>query len=412
MTLAMNTAATEPGGLPEPEQVFAFAEQEIRSAGAELWPGAELTLGAHVPSVTGYVRPLRVDGRELCAKYSYLGVSLVSLLQGAGGDWTIVRETQQTYTVRPEALLTREAAQLRFLAALGRPKVCAVAGLRRGVLFTERVTGPPLADLLIERPQEAPDLLEAAYGELHRLHDPRVSRGFDPAGVIGERSIADTFRRKFNGLSGALYLDRLGVERCTERERPEITQLTEHVVARLRRLRAVATTSTRKALVYGDLKPEHVFFPNGPGSEPVFIDPGLLRATGPEADAAKLVSRTVLLLAACQPPRNTSLRVLDGIAAFVEKRLRQLSRPDRSMWLHEFLILWMMDTVNILTTYLSADVGLPLPCQGEALVQQAVTLSRMNDRISALLVGATDGTAALDRVLSEAATATAAAAAS
>ncbi|MFE1960887.1 phosphotransferase [Streptomyces sp. NPDC059479] len=427
MTLTTNTSVTQPGGLPEPEQVFAFAEREIRRAGAELWPGAELIPGALVPSVTGYVRLLRVDGRELYAKYSYLGVSLVSLLRGVGGDWALVRWAQRTYTACPEALLTREAAQLRLLAAFGQPKVCAVAGLRRGVLFTEPVTGPTLAALLIARPQEAGDLLEAAYGGLHRLHSPRISRAFDPVGAIGERGIVHTFQRKFNGLSGALYLDLLGIERCAEHERREIVQLMRHVVGRLRRLRAAARTLKPTVLVYGDLKPEHVFFPDGffpdgLDSEPVFIDPGLLRASGPEADAAKLISRTVLLLAASRPSPSASLRVLDGIAAFIDQRLSPLPRPERSEWLYAFLILWLTDTVNILTTYLSAPAALPLPGQGEALVRQAVTLCGMADRISALLAGATDGTGVtdgtaaldcaldrlLDRVLSEAAAAVAA----
>lgn len=235
--------------MPGLDELSAFAEREILRAGRELWPGAAVDRGAHVPSITGYVRLLRVDGRALYAKYSFLGISLVSLLRGTSGGWSLVRQAQQAYVARPDSPPAREATQLRLLTALGRPKVSVVVGLRHGVLFTQPVVGPTLATLLLDQPHETSNLLEAACDELNRLHCPRTARRFDPAGAVGERSVAHTFQRKFDGLSGALYLDRLGIERCAEHERQEIVQLTRRVVARLRRLRAETATPTRTVLV-------------------------------------------------------------------------------------------------------------------------------------------------------------------
>lgn len=67
------------------------------------------------------MRRIRVDGRALYAKYSLLGVSLVSLLRGACGPWPQVREAQRAYVLRPDALIEREAGQLRFLQEAGHP---------------------------------------------------------------------------------------------------------------------------------------------------------------------------------------------------------------------------------------------------------------------------------------------------
>lgn len=165
----MSTAAvsTPSGAVPGIGEVFGFAQQEIRHAAAELWPHAVVDLDEHVPSVTGYVRRIRVDDRPLYAKHSFLGVSLVSLLRGACGDWEEVRAAQQAYVSQPGSLMEREAAQLRLLAEVGLPQVCAVAGVSHGVLFTEPVTGPTLAGLLLDRPQEAADLLGRTFAELH-----------------------------------------------------------------------------------------------------------------------------------------------------------------------------------------------------------------------------------------------------
>ncbi|MEU9796895.1 hypothetical protein AB0E27_41230 [Streptomyces sparsogenes] len=381
--------------------MFAFADQEIARAAAGLWPRAAIASDGLVPSVTGYVRRIRVDDRTLYAKYSFLGVSLVSLLRGACGGWAQVRLAQQAYVSQPGSLMEREAAQLRLMAEVGRPKVCAVAGVERGVLFTEPVTGLNLADLLLQRPEAAASLLCGTFAELCLLHHPPTARRLGPAGVIGERSIAGTFQRKFNGISGRTYLDRLGAERCASEQRQEVAGVLRQVVARLRRMRGSLLPQGRRVLAYGDLKPEHVAFPHGPGGRPVFIDPGLLLA-GTAVDAAKLISRTVLLLAAARPGADAGQQTAEGLSAFADARMRGLSTKARRGWLRELLALWLMDTVNILTTYLSAPPALPLPGQAAALVDRAVEVCRMANRISTQLAASAYTRAVWEQALAEA----------
>jgi hypothetical protein len=367
---------------PRAEEVFGFADLEIGAAAAEQWPHSDLDLGEQVPSVTGYVRRIRVNGRPLYAKYSLLGVSLVSLLRGTCGTWPQVREAQQAYVQQPDALIKREARQLRFLTELGHPRVCRVAGVRRGVLFTQPVTGQSLAHLLLTLPRESADLLGGAFGELRTLHHPPAVRRLGPAGVIGERSIGGTFQRKFNGLSGPTYVQRLGAERCAPTDRAEVVEVLRRVVVRLHQLRArMLPQSTRRVLSYGDLKPEHVIYPDGPYGQPVFIDPGLLLA-GTAGDAAKLISRTTLMLAAARPGAQTGEHLVHGIGGFAEERMNGLSVKARRSWLRELMALWLMDSVNILSTYLTAPAALPLPAQSTALVGRAVDLCRMVDQIS------------------------------
>ncbi|MYV52211.1 hypothetical protein [Streptomyces sp. SID3212] len=215
----MMLEGSSPGAAPAAptiEEVLSFAQNEVRTAAAGLWPTAAVEVVAHVPGVTGYVCRVRVGGRDLYAKYAYLGISLVSLSRGARGGWSCVRRAQRAYAARPDALLVREAAQLRFLAALDRPRVCAVAGLHpSGVLFTEPVAGPTLASLLRDRPQDTAALIESTWSELDHLHRPQTVRTLTPGDAIAERGIASTFRRKFEGVGGSFYLDRLGDERCS-----------------------------------------------------------------------------------------------------------------------------------------------------------------------------------------------------
>ncbi|MFG3207948.1 phosphotransferase [Streptomyces sp. NPDC048192] len=399
-TTAVSTSPNSP--TPTAEEVFAFADLEIGAAAAEQWPHADLDLGEHVPSVTGYVRRITVDGRPLYAKYSLLGVSLVSLLRGACGPWHQVRAAQQEYVLRPDALIAREAAQLRLLLEAGQLRVCPVAAVGRGVLFTEPVTGASLAQLLLHRPEQSAELLAGAFEQLRDLHRPPAVQRLGPAGIIGERSIAGTFQRKFNGLSGPVYMQQLGVDRCPAGDREEVVAVLQQVVVRLRRLRArVLPPSSRHVLAYGDLKPEHVLYPGGTDQPPVFIDPGLLLA-GTAVDAAKLISRTVLMLAAARPGPQTGKHLVQGIGVFAGARMGGLSVKARRSWLREVLALWLMDSVNILTTYLSAPVELPLPAVGEALVGRAVDLCRMVDRISIDLAAAGDTGAVWDGALDRA----------
>jgi hypothetical protein len=375
------------GALPGMEEVFRFAEQEIGLAAAELWPGAVVEFGEHVPSVTGYVRRIVVDGRELYAKYAFLGVSLVSLLRGACGEWPQVLKDQHVYVARADALLEREAAQLRLLARMRYPRVCQVAGVARGVLFTRPVAGPTLGGLLLQQPEATAPLLQQVFAELRPLHRPR-RHGLGSTNVIGERSIAGTFLRKFNGASGAAYVDKLETGRCEPGTREQVVGVLRRTVARLHRLRTAVVPAAGTELAYGDLKPEHVVFPDGPGSRPVFIDPGLLRG-GQVVDAAKLISRIVLLLAATRPGPDAADYALDGIDLFTRARLRDLGGDARAAWLRDLVTLWLMDSVNIITTYLSAPATLPLPAHGEALLRRVVPAMCMVDRISEALVSGT-----------------------
>ncbi|EGX54733.1 hypothetical protein SZN_36424 [Streptomyces zinciresistens K42] len=315
-------------------------------------------------------------------------MSLVSLLRGACGPWPQVRAAQQDYVQRTDALIGREAAQLRLLLELGGPRVCPVAGVRRGVLFTESVTGPSLAQLLLDQPQDSATLLAGIFGELRELHHPAAVERLASAGAIGERSIAATFQRKFNGLSGPTYVQRLGADRCAADDREEVVEALRQVVVRLHRLRGrVLPQPHRRVLVYGDLKPEHVLFPDGVDQPPVFIDPGLLLAQT-TVGVAKLISRTVLTPAASRPGMETGKQVVHGIGVFAAGRMKGLSVKACRAWLRDGLVLWLMDSVNILTTYLPAPAELPLPAQGTALVGRAVALARMLDRISADLTTA------------------------
>lgn len=364
--------------LPRPTvaEVFVHCADRIHQAAAELWPGEDVVLDGHVPSVTGYVHRARIGGLTLYAKTSVLGVSLVSLLRGARGSWPDVRQAQRDYARRPDNLLVREAGQLRALADLDGPQVCAVVGIRDGVIFTEAVTGPTLADLVLDRPGDAGALLEYALAELGPLHRPGAGRRLDPAAVGGERSIEGTFIRKFDGPVGAAYVDRLRADRGEE-----VAELVRVSVARLLGLAPTLPAPVGTSLAYGDLKPEHVVFPHGPSERPVFLDPGLQRAA-PLVDVAKLLSRTVLLLAARRPGPHAVRLVVDGLGEVARARAGHLSVKERRAWLRHLLVLWLMDTLNIVTTYLSAPPGLPLPSLGVALVDRAVPVCRLVDRVS------------------------------
>ncbi|WP_327315906.1 hypothetical protein [Streptomyces sp. NBC_01235] len=403
MTINAFAAPAQPEpARPTVAEVFVHAAARIHRAAADIWPGESVCLEGHVPGVTGYVHRARVGERTLYAKCSFLGVSLVSLLSGACGPWSHVRQSQQAYEAQPDSLLQREAAQLRALAVTGSPQVCALAGIRLGVVFTEPVPGPTLGELLLVRPGDTAELLSRSFAELRELHGPDAVRRLDSAAVIGERSIADTFLCKFNGLSGAGYVAQLGAERLTPGQRQETVALVRRSVARLRRLRMSLLPAQGMTLAYGDLKPEHVVFPDGPEGRPVMLDPGLLRAS-PTIDEAKLLSRTVLFLAARRPDAGTARQIVEGVGAFVETRALRVSEETRRAWLRELLTLWLMDTTNIVTTYLSAPSALPLPGLGLALVERAVPVCSFVDALS---VDLTDGAAgyevwdrALDRVL-------------
>lgn len=130
----------------------------------------------------------------------------------------------------------------------------------------------------------------------------------------------------------------------------------------------------------------------------MFIDPDLLLA-GRVVDAAKLISRTVLPLAAARPGPQTGKHLAHGIGVFTEARMEGIKGRARRPWLREVLRLWLMDSVNNLTTYLSAPAELPLPAQSTALVDRVLDVARMVDRISTDLTLASNTQAVWDGAL-------------
>ncbi|MEU8966116.1 phosphotransferase [Streptomyces sp. NPDC048491] len=375
-----------------------FCAGQIQHAAASLWPGEQAVPGAHAPSVTGYVQQIEVGGRPLFAKHSLLGVSLVSVMRGSCGTWEMVKAEQSAYAASSTSLLEREAAQLNALAA-GGLAVARPAGCGGGVLFTEPVTGPTLADLVFKSPEHTGELLGRTLGALRLLQHPVVAEIADRS-AITERGIDATFRRKFNGISGRAYLDQLGAARLEERTRQGVSIVVRQVIARLLKLRLAPQLGAAQVL-YGDLKPEHVLFPDGPDELPVFIDPGLQRGPA-HADAAKLVSRTVLSLIAAPPPDGPT-EVLDGVDAVVHEQLRPMRRAMGGLYLRRLLVTWLMDTTNITTTYLSAPAGLPLPEHAGALIERVEAVCTLLDRVSALLMADAEPAAAWRLALNQAA---------
>ncbi|MFF1343917.1 phosphotransferase [Streptomyces sp. NPDC058290] len=361
---------------PDPDRVFDHADRRIAAAAAALWPDARIELGLHVPSPTTYVRRMWVDGRHVYAKHSFLGMSLVSLLRGVAGDWSQVQAAQELYVQRPDSLMRREAAQLAFLSRLPGPRSDVFAGLHDATLFTTTATGTPLSQALLANPADSTDLLDLAFSELRPLHgrDPRVT---DP-GVIGtDRSITSTFARKFGQPGARTYIDEL----AASHERAQLAPTLHRVVHRLLAASLSAPT-LRRSICYGDLKPEHVIFPAGPDQRPVFIDPGLTIAS-PDSDRAKLISRTVLLLAAVRPAGAG--QIIDGLGRHVDHYLARTTRVLQPAILRQLLTWWLMDTTSILTTYLAAPYGLPLPHTGLALTVRAPVILTMVDAVAGQL---------------------------
>ncbi|MEU3399483.1 hypothetical protein [Streptomyces filamentosus] len=327
------------------------------------------------PSVTSYVQRLTVDGRALYAKTSLCGVSLVSLLRGACGDFETVRARQAAYLVTPDSITAREAVQLRTLAGPARLGTVALAGHARGVLFTEPVAGRTLTDLIEAEPGRTRELLGLVVRDVAEgLAREGVAEAVEGA-PIRERGIAGTFVRKFNGLSGGLYLRQTGHG-----------EVLDTVVTRLRRARRIPAAPAG-TVVFGDLKPEHATFPEEHG-RPVYLDPGLMRGSA-VADTAKLVSRMVLGMVARRPAAAGV--VLGGIDSFVRASARRLPAQERAAWLRELVVLVLMDTLNILSTYVTAPADLPLPVHASAVRGCAREVVNLLDRATAALTALEDG---------------------
>lgn len=182
------------------------------------------------------------------------------MLRGVCGDWDTVKTAQAAYTSSPGALLRREMAQLQVLATAGL-RVPRVAGYTNGVLFTQAVHGSTLADLVVREPHRTAELLGRVVDELGcGLRRPEVAAQVDRA-PSGERSISATFQRKFNGLSGGIYLRETG-----------LGEVLTVVVTRLRQAKSLPAMPNLP-VISGDLKPEHVVFSERGGI--AFLDPGL-----------------------------------------------------------------------------------------------------------------------------------------
>ncbi|MFG2722805.1 phosphotransferase [Streptomyces sp. NPDC048416] len=371
----------------------------ISRALEELWPDRTAVLGAQCPSVTSYVCRVTVDGEPLIAKHSWLGMSLVSVLRGAAGTWDDVRSAQNLYAESPQSLVTREAQHLAAIRKLGRPRVCDTAGVHGGVLVTREAEGTSLAAELVAHPADTSDFLEAALTALRDLHGPAGARRLSAVSPIGERSVIGVFRRKFLGPRSAGYLRELGQDSgLPEDERQEVAELVRRVVDRLARLLG-AVSSRRETVVFGDLKPEHVFLDGGGCLR--FIDPAVQWAAGSEPDVAKLTGRT-LLLALGHPDPEVRRQIVDGVYSTLSRHVAVLSAgPNRDARLRELLVLWLMDTVSILSTCLSAPPDLPLANHQISLLAMARMVARMVDAASALLVGSTAGFRLLDVVVDQ-----------
>ncbi|WP_159026588.1 hypothetical protein [Streptomyces vietnamensis] len=360
---------------PAAADVLAMAGDQVLTAARSAWPGAEVVPGQVTPSVTSYVQLITVDGRDLYAKTSVCGVSLVSLLRGTCGDFETVRARQAAYLLSPDSLMAREAAQLRALAGPAGLGTVALAGYDRGVLFTEPVPGPTLADLIEAEPGRTRELLGTIVRDLAEgLAREGVTEAVESA-PIRERGIGGTFSRKFNGLSGGIYLRQTGHG-----------EVLDPVVARLRRTRRIPPASGR-TVVFGDLKPEHATFPEDHG-RPVYLDPGLMHGHA-VADTAKLVSRLTLGLIAHRPA--AAAVALSGIDSFVRASARRLPAQERAAWLGELVLLVLMDTLNILSTYLTAPAGLPLSAHAAAVRDRARHVADLLDRATAQLAATEDG---------------------
>ncbi|WP_262387260.1 lactate/malate family dehydrogenase [Streptomyces sp. TRM49041] len=306
--------------LPSTGDVFDYLAGHIEQAALSLWPDAGINLGSHIPSVTAYVRRIEVDGRPLVAKVSFLGMSLASVLRGAGGDWAQARACQAAYTSTPGGLLERETIQYGILhtARLRAPRI---AGYTSGTLFTEPVAGPNLGDLLLNEPFRTAELLDQVVGELVLLEHAQATV-LVVAAAIPERSVPATFSRKFNSIGAPSFAALTGPSE----------PVLSIVVSRL--LRARSSLKPGSNVIFGDLKPEHVIFPDGGDGRPVFLDPGMSLGH-PCADYGKLLSRLVLGLLA-KPCEIMVLRtVLKGVDRFVDMLTDVMPHVERDRWLRQ-----------------------------------------------------------------------------
>jgi hypothetical protein len=362
-----------------PSIVLTHAADAVARVVMRLWPAETVRVGPQLPSVTNYVTTVQVGEARFVAKYSVLGVSLVSVVRGVRGPWSKVETAQRDYVRDPRALLARERTQLRLLNGLTRHEadllqVPEVIAYEAGVLITAAVDGPSLATVLLQDQVQALELLTGVVHAAQGLHRDPILAGLllaaEPDHPRPHTSITGTFFRKFLGPGGRAYRDRLG-EGWTEpptQIAAALTTVGETLVPLLRK-------PPYRTVIYGDLKPEHILL--GHTGKQTWLDPGLQHCD-PCADIAKLISRTALMIITTRPSRARVTELTDALDALVTMQMSGHSRTDSEGMMRRLLALWVADWMNYLTTGLSVppDSGLPLPsilldatAQAEPLLQ-------------------------------------------
>jgi hypothetical protein len=327
---------------------------------------------------------LRVAELSFVAKYSLLGTSLVSVVRGLRGTWPEVEASQRDYLADPQAQLAHEHVQLQILAVIARHgavplRVPKVIAYEAGVLITVAVRAPSLSAELL-RGSQCPDELLSRVANTARHLQRTFGIGHPALRTTllssPHSSITDTYARKFhNSCHTREYLSALGEGWAGPDERREVRES-------LTTLRTVLSPLLRPlappVVIYGDLKPDHVFLEAAGYS--TWIDPGL-HCADPAAELAKLVSRTLLLLVTTPPTRNRASAIITALDELLTTFLRHHT-PAETHTLRRLLALWLADWSNYLTTALSLppEVLLPLP----------PTLLAAAARARALLLVATD----------------------
>ncbi|MFG3406495.1 hypothetical protein [Streptomyces sp. NPDC048142] len=396
-TEGLMTLTTSGATVVDAEQLYEASRHAIALTVDDLWPGRNVVLGPQCPSVTSYVCPVTVDGEELYAKYSWLSSSLVSILHGARGTLDEVLEAQPAYIRSADSVTRREYQHLEALREIGRPRVAETAGFRAGVLFTRSVPGMTIAEEIAVRPWDTSALLDTVLLSLRELHSEAGAGYLRGTWPINERNIVDVFCRKFKGPAAAGYVAGLGRDSgLDEDERLVVVDLVANAVRRLLRL-ATALSPRQRTAVFGDLKPEHVYLG---GHRLTFIDPALQWASGPQVDVAKVCGRT-LLLALCHHELRAEQQITQGVMATLNRHVAALPKAQRTDRLREVMILWLMDTMNYLTSCLSAPSGFPLSAHQRTLVSHGLRVATVADRASGLLIGSMTGVGLIDAIFSE-----------
>jgi hypothetical protein len=301
-------------------------------------------------------------------------------MRGSCGRWEKVVAEQTAYAASPTALLQREAAQLDALAA-GGLAVARAAGYGGGVLFTEPVTGPTLADLVFKTPQRTGEFLGRRLGTLDVLQRPVVA---EQAGRPRSTSAASTRRSAASSTGSPAGPTSISSAPTAWRSGPGVVSRSS--CGRSSRGFCGSVSLRRSApprSCTATSSPSTCSSPTAPTSCQC-SSTGLQRGPA-HADAAKFVSRTVLSLIAAPPPHGTTA-ILDGIDGFVQGQLLPMRRATGGLYLCKLLVTWLMDTANITTTYLSAPAGLPLPEHAGAVVERVEAVCTLLDRVSALLM--------------------------